>query len=91
MPVSVMSNRDVQITENIARQLRRSAEESRNLAAGYRADGHEVTADYIDEVARRFEQLAKNAEWIFANCDALDALRANAAAENAETEVCRVH
>jgi hypothetical protein len=81
------SERDAEIGASILRNLGTAARECERLAAGYAVDGDTESAIDMHTAALRYRQLAARAMGVWTDADALEALRANAAAD-AETAAC---
>ncbi len=85
---------DHEIADGTIRQLREHEKLELRMAAEYRERGDDVNAARLEHGAARWAQLAAWAPRVFADCDALAACAANAAAdaEACDTqEMPRVH
>jgi hypothetical protein len=82
-----MSNLDVIATERARTMLRLLAEQQRKTAGGPLGDRADALALSHLRSAERLEQLLAGADRVWADADALEALRGNAAVDP-ETEAC---
>ncbi len=85
--MSAMSELEREMTDGVIRQLREHQKLETRMAAEYHENGSDDLEQQLLYGARRWEQLVAWAPRVFAECDRLEALAADAAYD-AENDVC---